>query len=137
VQCVGDACTPADSIEVREWRGDDGTCNGDSGGPALDAEGLVIGVTSRGPHGCAGAVYGGLEAWGPWISAVAIAAADVAGIPPPTWADATSYTGSIELPEPTQSDAAASCSVTAGASSAGGAALWIVLALALARRRDR
>jgi S1-C subfamily serine protease len=31
------------------------TCNGDSGGPALDASGAIVGVVSRGGPGCTGA----------------------------------------------------------------------------------
>src|SRR5262249_32191683 len=51
VVCVGDSCGSG-QIEEGEWRGDHGICSGDSGGPALDEDGHVIGVTSRGPAGC-------------------------------------------------------------------------------------
>ena len=135
VQCVGAACGSAETIEDREWRGDDGTCNGDSGGPALDSEGLVIGVTSRGPAGCAGAVYGELSVWSPWISAVAVAAADVQGIAPPTWADPTGYDEPVELPEPPPASDSSSCSFSTRGTALGGAAVWLALGLLAARRR--
>jgi hypothetical protein len=66
VVCVGAAC---DSRQVAplEWRGDHGICNGDSGGPAIDEEGFVIGVTSRGPKGCDNPIYGGLSGHAGWM----------------------------------------------------------------------
>ena len=70
-----------------EWRGDHGVCNGDSGGPALDRQGFVIGVTSRGPAGCEAPIYGGLQGHAPWIRAVAQHAAQEASIAVPPWAE--------------------------------------------------
>jgi hypothetical protein len=66
VVCVGDACSSR-QVEAAEWRGDHGICNGDSGGPAIDEEGFVIGVTSRGPKGCDNPIYGGLSGHAGWM----------------------------------------------------------------------
>ena len=35
-----------------EFAGDEATCQGDSGGPALDMQGRVVGITSRGGADC-------------------------------------------------------------------------------------
>ncbi len=59
VLCVGGGCSSG-QVDEAEWRGDHGVCNGDSGGPAIDRRGFVIGVTSRGPSGCEQPIYGGL-----------------------------------------------------------------------------
>jgi len=56
VDCVGDACGKK-SVSSFEWLGPEGTCAGDSGGPAIDAEGRVIGVVSRSLDGCSSIVY--------------------------------------------------------------------------------
>ncbi len=54
VTCLGGLCTGAigDSIKESEWLGQDGTCPGDSGGPAIDGMGRVMGVLSRGAQPC-------------------------------------------------------------------------------------
>src|SRR5262249_6333011 len=51
VSCVGGGCTFT-LARPAEWIGDHGVCAGDSGGPALDDAGRVIGVTSRGLAEC-------------------------------------------------------------------------------------
>jgi hypothetical protein len=86
VVCVGSACGSGQIAPV-EWRGDHGVCNGDSGGPALDRQGFVIGVTSRGPAGCESPIYGGLQGHAPWIRAVAQQAARAAALAVPAWAE--------------------------------------------------
>ena len=45
---------PADGLGPAELRTGEGTCAGDSGGPALSASGAVIGVLSRGGNGMKG-----------------------------------------------------------------------------------
>ena len=65
--CIGDACGTA-FIHAAEWRGEAGVCQGDSGGPALDAQGRVIGVASRGSFGCVDPIYGSLVAHRDWIA---------------------------------------------------------------------
>ena len=68
VKCVGYSCGTAEgSIDGREWVGGSGVCSGDSGGPAIDAHGHVIGVTSRGPTGCDNPVYGSISPHRDWL----------------------------------------------------------------------
>lgn len=85
IDCVADGC-PAAYTRVTEWIGDTGICSGDSGGPALDLENRVIGVTSRGPAPCEDPVYGYVFGWGQWVKDTAVYAASLGGYPPPAWA---------------------------------------------------
>ena len=86
VKCVGDQCTEQGIAVDHEFVGDHGTCEGDSGGPALDADGRVVGVTSRGEQGCASSVYGDVFSWADWIKSSAVHAAQVGGYDAPLWA---------------------------------------------------
>jgi hypothetical protein len=97
VDCVGAACA-ASWVEATEWRGDRGTCIGDSGGPALDAGGAVIGVLSRGVFGCEDPVYGAVAAWSDWLAAEAREAAAAGGYEAPAW------TGGAEDTDPPDTD---------------------------------
>jgi hypothetical protein len=87
VDCLGTGCDAyAGELEVgHEFLGDHGTCEGDSGGPALDEENRVIGVTSRGRAGCASPVYGDIYSWADWIKQTAQHAAQLGGYSPPRW----------------------------------------------------
>jgi MYXO-CTERM domain-containing protein len=87
VQCAGDDCPFWSFAQPTEFVGGEGVCQGDSGGPALDVDGQVIGVVSRGPEGCGNTVYGSVYEWGDWISEVALRAADIGGYDPPAWAE--------------------------------------------------
>jgi hypothetical protein len=85
-----------DIVTSAEWvSADAGVCSGDSGGPALDAEGRVIGVASRGGNDCKATVYGDVAAWGDFIIQTAKTAADVGGYDAPFWTS-----GSSEAPPP-------------------------------------
>lgn len=75
-----------------EWQGNKGICSGDSGGPALDADGKVIGVVSRGAQGCTQPVYGSVTSHGEWIREVALEAAELGGYDAPFWATTGSST---------------------------------------------
>jgi MYXO-CTERM domain-containing protein len=82
------ACQPGscgDGVESTEFRGDTGICSGDSGGPALDADGKVVGVVSRGGPNCDTPVYGTVTAWRDFIIATATDAAALGGYEPPFW----------------------------------------------------
>lgn len=83
VSCVEDACD-APSAAPGEWRGETGICSGDSGGPAIDAEGRIAGVASRGKAGtCDAPTYTSVYRWRDWLGAVVSkAAAEPDGKPP-------------------------------------------------------
>jgi Trypsin len=85
VNCVADGC-PSDDVAPMEWVGQTGICEGDSGGPSLDGEDRVIGVTSRGSVGCNSPVYGYVYGWGPWIKDTTLRAASLGGYEAPAWA---------------------------------------------------
>ena len=110
VFCLGGLCggIGGEQVKVSEWEGEKGTCPGDSGGPALDAQGRVMGVLSRGPQPCGPSVYGDVSAWKDLIIDTAKKAAEAGGYAPPFWVTTGSST-----PPPPEPDA--------GAGGAGGA----------------
>jgi hypothetical protein len=85
VECSPGACGPR-GIESTEFLGETGICSGDSGGPALDADGKVIGVVSRGSEPCETPIYGTVFAWRDLIVETALEAAEIGGYDPPFWA---------------------------------------------------
>jgi hypothetical protein len=102
VRCVGFDCP---SLQHRvfdsEWLTVGvQTCPGDSGGPALDEQGRVIGVVSRGGDGCQNTVYGDVASWKDFIVSTALEAAQLGGYEPPFWTS-----GSSEAPPPAEPDA--------------------------------
>jgi hypothetical protein len=84
IKCVGKVCNN-NAIKPEEWFGNAGVCHGDSGGPAIDPEGRVIGVTSRGGTNCSDPIYGLLKPWAQWIKDTATHAAEVGGYEAPSW----------------------------------------------------
>ncbi|MBL9021960.1 MAG: trypsin-like serine protease [Myxococcales bacterium] len=87
VYCAETECQAFDQyVKVTEWIGDTGICSGDSGGPALDLQNRVVGVTSRGGANCSSPVYGSVHSWGQWIKDTAIHAAELGGYDAPKWA---------------------------------------------------
>jgi len=85
VQCSAGECNQV-GIEFTEFLGDTGICQGDSGGPAVDAQGKVIGVVSRGGQGCTTPIYGSVYSWSEFIITAAKDAAAKGGYAPPFWA---------------------------------------------------
>jgi hypothetical protein len=86
IQCIGLGCESS-AITSVEWAGDANLCGGDSGGPAIDRQGRVIGVATRGTVGCIGGVYTGIAPWGGWIKQSVYNAAVDAGLTPPPWSE--------------------------------------------------
>lgn len=84
--CVHSECPSWIGVSPTEWIGDTGVCQGDSGGPALDAQGRVIGVVSRGGQNCSSPIYGSVYAWGDWIRDAGLSSAETAGLEAPKWA---------------------------------------------------
>lgn len=83
VDCEPGSC--GEGVESTEFRGDTGICSGDSGGPALDADGKVVGVVSRGGPDCSTPVYGSVTAWRDFLIDTASEAATLGGYEPAFW----------------------------------------------------
>ena len=83
------------AIYPNEWVGTDGTCEGDSGGPALDDQNQVVGVLSRGGQGCSLPVYTDVVEQAAWIRETAERAAVLGNYQPPSW-----VTGMAGMPPP-------------------------------------
>jgi hypothetical protein len=109
IQCEPGSCGGA--VRSREFVGETGVCEGDSGGPALDADGKIVGVVSRGSGTCETPVYAAISHWRDWLMSISRQAASVGGYDPPFWA-VTGRSDPEEPPSPS-GDAGA-----AGASSA-------------------
>ena len=85
VGCVGAACSKR--IADGEFFGAGALCRGDSGSPALDEQGRVFGVASRGDSECTESVYSEVATHGDWLVGSAREAAAELGHAPPSWAD--------------------------------------------------
>lgn len=87
VYCAEDDCVGVSQyVKQTEWIGDEGICSGDSGGPALDLQGRVVGITSRGAQGCESPVYGSTHSWSDFLKETVVYAAEQGGYDPPVWA---------------------------------------------------
>ena len=84
VDCVGRKCGVPD-VGLREWQAGVGLCRGDSGGPALDQNGRVIGVASRAAARCESPIYASVYANRAWLVASALEAARLGEVAPPSW----------------------------------------------------
>ncbi|AUX47254.1 peptidase [Sorangium cellulosum] len=136
VECVGYGCGSQERVTGSEWRGESGICSGDSGGPALDAAGRIIGVTSRGPSGCSDPIYGGLIAHREWLVAEARRAADAGDYDVPWWAAAPGWTERLPA-HPPLDERWLSCAHRPIAGGHGGAAPALALLALLALKRGR
>lgn len=85
VFCTGATCD-AEFVAHDEWIADSPVCAGDSGGPALDGDGRVAGVTSRGDPDCTVGIYTSVYAWRDFLRQSLFDAAAAGGYAPPTWA---------------------------------------------------
>jgi hypothetical protein len=114
VYCVAASCPPAAQNEADEWVGNSPVCSGDSGGPALDKQGRVFGVTSRGDTACSYALYSNVANWADFIRSTVLKAATAGGYSAPAWA--TAATDDAGLAEPD-----AGGSTNGGSTDSGGA----------------
>lgn len=92
VTCGQNANCDLRAVKAQEFVGDEGACRGDSGGPAFDLDGQVIGVLSRGAEGCESPVYVGVPAFESLLVDAAQFARESVGAPLPVWA------GGVEAP---------------------------------------
>lgn len=107
VRCTAPACGSRYQVVANEFMGETGICSGDSGGPALDASGKVIGVVSRGSDPCSTPIYGSVAGHRDWIIETALDAAGAGDYRPPFWA----FSAESEL-SPGALPAGASCDAT-------------------------
>lgn len=84
-QCGGDNCPSFAQVTGTEWLGEGGTCQGDSGGGALDEQGRVLGALSRGASGCRSSVYSAVSGWADWMRQEGLDAAQEGGYAPLPW----------------------------------------------------
>jgi hypothetical protein len=129
VACNGAACAVAD-VRDNEWLGNGGPCSGDSGGPALDADGRVIGVVSRGKSGCTEPVFSDVATRAGWLKSEAIAAANLVPEAPPDWAPCDAQdpcVAPVVKPNPPKAQGPAETSCTFAAAPGFGWPGWLVV----------
>jgi len=85
ILCGPNDCNAPQLLTQREFVGEQGVCDGDSGGPALDSQGRVVGVASRATENCGLAVYSAVSPWADWIVGVAEHARDLGSYASPAW----------------------------------------------------
>lgn len=83
VQCEPGTCRTG--VRGNEFVGSSGPCEGDSGGPAFDVDGKVVGVDSRGTEECDTPVYSTVTGWKDFIIDTARHAAIAGGYEPAFW----------------------------------------------------
>jgi Trypsin-like peptidase domain len=101
-RCGGDDCRSRANLASNEFQGGDGVCSGDSGGPALNADGRVIGIASRSTD-CANSVYSAVSNWRDWIRGVAQEALLLGAYPAPAWLVASPADAGVVAPTPVTS----------------------------------
>jgi hypothetical protein len=85
VVCGAKQCGAPDVLTDTEFLGEQAVCEGDSGGPALDANGEVVGVASRTGEDCTWAIYSAVSPWRDWIVGVAERAVSFGQYTTPGW----------------------------------------------------
>jgi hypothetical protein len=86
-------CPGSEAFTKTEFVGDRGVCQGDSGGPALDPDGQVVGIVSRGTDQCDLAVYSAVSSWSEWIRRVGEHAVEIGSYERPSWLSAPELAG--------------------------------------------
>jgi MYXO-CTERM domain-containing protein len=139
VDCSGKGCR-SEGVGDYEWRGSDAICSGDSGGPAIDDEGRIIGVVSRSNSSdCSRPIYASIFAWRGWLRERALEASAIDDVAPPGWATSSLAAEGIAAESEAYSDEdtlGGGCSMSTPTPGRG---TWAFAALAmmaaLARRR--
>jgi hypothetical protein len=85
VVCGAEQCGAPDVLTDTEFLGEQAVCEGDSGGPALDGDGRVVGVASRTGEDCTWAIYSAVSPWRDWILGVAERAVSLGDYGTPAW----------------------------------------------------
>lgn len=93
IQCGGTSACPSWAATPKEMVSyDANTCQGDSGGAALDSQGRLLATLSRGgadpnnPNNtCYSSVHVTVASWSEWIRNTALRAAQLGQYAPPTW----------------------------------------------------
>ncbi len=121
-----------------EWVIDTGPCSGDSGSPAIDANGLSVGVMSRGQGSvCTSMVYERVDPHADWLRASTLAAAAAAGIAPPAWAASMPDAGTVDA----GADGGASSPTPSGGCAVGHvrapSSVWAIAGIAMLAARAR
>jgi hypothetical protein len=138
VLCAGGGCDSSGSIRDSEWASRNApVCSGDSGGPALDSEGRVFGVASRGDLDCEVAVYGDVASWSSFIADTAIEAASLGRYDAPEWAKRVSSRAQVDPDASSSASSACNTGPVGVAPARAGAWLLLGCALLLARRTRR
>jgi hypothetical protein len=87
VTCSDEQCADPNALAPSEFSGDEGVCSGDSGGPALAADGRVFGVASRATD-CETSVYSAVWSFRDLIRGVAEEALEAGDYEAPEWLEA-------------------------------------------------
>ena len=152
VTCVGEACAP-EPAAANEWIGeDDAFCQNDSGGAALDEQGRLAGVVSRGISPCSTPILATTSAWKAWLVELGAAAALEGGYSAPEWAGGTPADAGSDADSDAGAEAGAPASASSPVDDSGSCGVssrrsrgihWLLLALAAglgchpSRRRNR
>jgi hypothetical protein len=99
VRCSDEQCANPNALAPSEFAGDEGICSGDSGGPALAADGRVFGVVSRATD-CTTSVYSAVWSFRDLIRSVAEEALAAGDYDAPEWLEAQPLVRVEESAEP-------------------------------------
>jgi hypothetical protein len=106
VLCGPDDCDSPQLLTNTEFVSDQGACEGDSGGPALDSDERVVGVASRTNEECTFAVYSAVAPWSNWIVDIAERALSQGDYDAPDWLAAALDDGAPEAASPEEDELA-------------------------------
>lgn len=84
VLCVGSGCGTS-RVPDKEFVGDGGVCQGDSGGGAYGSSGKVFGIASRADRDCERSLYTRIYPWRNWLTKVGSKVAGEGNYPVPSW----------------------------------------------------